>query len=185
LEKKKEQLLKESADVLAQQAEARSALWEEILRVDKRAEELLGVDDEASDKLFARKHILEKKLQDLDSTHLEVNEQCAKVVANLRMQTKDLPKRSGAMLHKFREAIKDVKALRNDKFESLFYEWLIHGEDSKFSELLSWQPVKDLTEVPEILCRSWGLDPVKCNSQPDIKAAFSKVFREVQVCLTA
>jgi hypothetical protein len=108
LEKKKEQLLKESADVLAQQAELRSALWEDILRVDKRAEDLLGVDDEAADKLFVRKQILQKKLQDLDSTHFGVNEEFAKMVANLRMQTMDLPKRSGAIQCNFKEAINDI-----------------------------------------------------------------------------
>lgn len=68
-----------------------------------------------------------------------------------------------------------------DPCQSLICEWLISGEESKFSKLLSLGPIKEFTEVPEMLCKSWGLRPEQCDSYPDIKAAFNGVLGEVQV----
>lgn len=68
-----------------------------------------------------------------------------------------------------------------DKLESLFSEWLISGEESKFLELLSWGPSKDLIGVPEMLSKSWGLSQEQCNSNPELISACTKVFKDVQV----
>jgi len=63
LAKHLDQLQKEAARVLQKQAEVKCGLKAEILNLDKQAEELMGVDDEASDKLFAQKLTLEKELK--------------------------------------------------------------------------------------------------------------------------
>lgn len=105
MENKKNQLLKEATDGLVLQAETRSALQAKIISVDKQAEDLMGEDDEASDILFAQKQTLETELQDLDSTHFAVNAEFAKIADDYRAQIKDLPKRSGVILHMFQEAV--------------------------------------------------------------------------------
>jgi hypothetical protein len=71
------------------------------------------------------------------------------------------------------------------KFEALFIDWLLGGEESKFCELLSWQPWKDLTEEPKVLktiFESLGLNSKQLASNPSIKTALNKVLSEVQVC---
>jgi hypothetical protein len=84
LENKKKQLEKKATDILVLQAEAWSALKAKIIIVDKQAEDLMGVDDEASEKLFVEKQTLELELHDLDLKHSTENDHIAEKLRSCR-----------------------------------------------------------------------------------------------------
>jgi len=105
LEKTKDQLRAEAADVIVQQAVTKSTLKEECLSLDKQAEELMGVDDVASDKLFDQKLKVEEELKSLDAVFEAVNDAFAKKLNDCRLQIDDLQKQSRAILYSVREEL--------------------------------------------------------------------------------
>lgn len=108
LKSKKDSLLEEATSLLKQQAEAKSVINAKIQSVDEHAETLMGVDDEASDKLFDLKRALQNEMKILDRTHTAVNDEFAQKLATLRLQMGDLCERSRGSLQNEREVFNDV-----------------------------------------------------------------------------
>lgn len=88
-----------------------------MLRADKQAEVLLGVNDEASDKFFLEKETLEKKLKCLEAEHSVVHDEYHKNFASCRVQLMTYPRQAFTQLEDTRVAfIQSVKRSSESQF---------------------------------------------------------------------
>lgn len=104
LENRKDNLQTELKDVFEEQKRATSVLREKMFRADQQAEDLLGVDDEASDKFFQEKETLEKELKCLETEHSAVRNEFFNNFASCREELMTYPSQAFKQLEDTRVA---------------------------------------------------------------------------------
>jgi len=104
LEKTKDNLQNQLTDVFGTQRKEKSVIKELIVKADKQAEDLLGVDDEASDQFFKEKEAFEKELKCLEAKHMAVHDQFSAQLASARFQIMAFPKQAFISLQETRDA---------------------------------------------------------------------------------